>query len=154
MKTVRTLMAEGAQNLVVNTAILNSVLLAYSMCKDDNAGLSAENHLNEMESAFTDGDNNMQPTSRSYTLVLSAWSKSNCSYKFRRALSVLRRMDRMEKAQNKLVEVDAYALGLVINACGFSNDSVEVEAEAFSVAVKIYCTMTRKHDPNSLCFGK
>lgn len=150
LKLLRQLRQEyGASRLVVNVAVMNSVLGAWANCGDENAGKRAKNYLNEMEAI------DMQPDTRSYGLVLSAWSKSTCTDKFRRALRILRRMEQQEGNGNQQVCVDKYARSLVINACGFSNADAQVESEAFEIAVTKFDEMvgSDRNRPTSLSFG-
>lgn len=156
LKLIRQLKKDyGASKLVVNTSLMNSVLFSWSSCGDETAGNRAENLLDEMEASFKNGVTEMQPDSRSYGLVLSAWSKSTCVDKFRRALRILRRMEQQQESGNRFVSVDEHARSLVINTCGFSNAGTEIESDAFNVAVTIFHEMLDADHkrPSSLSFG-
>lgn len=156
LKLFRQLKQEhGASRLILTTSVMNSVLQAWANCGDENAGNRAEDYLDEMEASFNKGFSEMQPDSRSYGLVLSAWSKSPCTEKFRRALRVLRRMEQQQENGNQRVSVDEHARSLVINACGFSNAGAEIEFEAFVVACTLFDEMVDSdcNRPTSLTFG-
>ena len=126
------------KRLVVNTEMMNCILFAWAACGDGNAGQRAEAHLDDMENSFNNGSTELRPDARSYGLVISAWSKSSCSDKFRRALGVLRRLEKVERSGSFVAAADEHSRSLVINACGFSNTGVEVEKEAFEVAVQVF----------------
>jgi len=132
---------------------MNSVLFAWASCGDEDAGKRAQAYLDEMESSYFSGLLELQPDTRSYGLVLSAWSKSSCTDKYRRALQILRRMERQQK-KNPNVVVDEHARSLVINTCGFSNSGDDAsQTEAFEVAVTIFNEIVESHQPSSLSFG-
>jgi pentatricopeptide repeat protein len=91
----------GADQLEVNTGVMNCVLYAWASCGDDDAGRRADMLLRDMENRFDQGVLELRPNARSYCLVLSAWSKSGCFDKAERALEVLQRMEN-RYAENKL----------------------------------------------------
>lgn len=156
LNMMRQLITEfGVSKLIINTAVMNSVLFAWSNCGDENAGRISENYLNDMEKSYENGAMHLQPDSRSYGLVLSAWSKSSNSDKAHRALRILRRMEEQCKAGNTKVSVDEHAYSLVINTCAFSNSGLDIEREAFKIAVTVMSEMleSRNHCPTSLTFG-
>lgn len=137
-------------DLGVSTDVMNSVLFAWASCGDDDAGRHAESYLDEMERLCQSGDHSICPDTKSYQLVLSAWSKSNTFDKAPRALRVLRRM-----MSNPTVEVGEHAYSLVVNTCAFSNASVEAEREAFSIAVDLLDEMFKSDalHPRPLTYG-
>jgi hypothetical protein len=139
LKLIRTLNSEhGASKLIVDTNLMNSVIFAWASCGDENAAEKAEMYLDEMESAHRNGSVALRPDTKTYWTVLSAWAKSSCPEKFRRALAILRRMELQQQEGNQDVCVDEHARSLVINACGFSNTYSDTDAEAFSVACTIF----------------
>jgi hypothetical protein len=156
LKLTRELNEEyGASKLVVNTAILNSVIFAWLSCGDENAAVRADVYLERMERQFENGVRGFCPDSKSYLLVLSAWSKSNSPEKPQRALAVLRRMINQCQNGNHKVHADEHAYSLVINACAFSNAGPETESEAFDIAVIVLNEMVASKDvhPTSLTYG-
>lgn len=146
---------QGAPKNFISTAVMNSVLFAWSNSGDEEAGFRAENYLDEMEASFQNGVIEMQPDSKSYTLVISAWSKSSNVDKFRRALLVLRRMEHQQQTGNMQILIDEHPRSLVINACAFSNFGGEIELEAFNVACTLFDEILNatNSQPTSLCFG-
>jgi hypothetical protein len=139
LKLIRTLNSEhGASKLIVDTNLMNSVIFAWASCGDENAAEKAEMYLNEMESAYRNGSVALRPDTKTYWTVLSAWAKSSCPEKFRRALAILRRMELQQQEGNQDVCVDEHARSLVINACGFSNTYSDADVEAFYVACTIF----------------
>lgn len=146
---------DGAKNLVVDSSVIYNVLFAWSISGDEDAGLRAELHLDNMERKFEAGNQNMKPDIRSYGLVLNAWSKSNCFDKARRALNVIKRMEVQQQKANTNVRPNEHCLSLVINACAFTNSGPEAEAEAFQIAVSVFDRMLDSDDcrPSSLAYG-
>ncbi len=147
----------GCSHLVAHTAVMNSVLMAHatSAAKEEQASFRAEELLLDMERSYAAGDASLQPDTKSYGLVLSAWSKSCSSHKARRALQLLRRMEQAQREGNDRVKVDEHAYSLVINTCAFCNDAIDVEIDAFEIAVQIFDEMLSSSDnsPSSLTYG-
>jgi hypothetical protein len=108
-----------------------------------------------MERSCSSGDADTRPDSRSYMLVLSAWSKSASFDKAERSLAILRRMEEQVERGNPRVAVEEHAYSLVINACAFSNASEEAEAKAFRIAVTVFDKILRSKSirPESLTYG-
>lgn len=139
----------------VHLLVWRSLLFAWATCGDENSGHHAERHLDEMERSCANGDVGMCPDSRSYMLVLSAWTKSAAFDKAERALAVLRRMEEQVRLGNPRVAVEEHAYSLVINACAFSNASEEAEAKAFRIAVAVFDEILNSMTirPESLTYG-
>lgn len=136
-------------NICLNREVMNSVLHAWSSSGDDDAGRRADAHLNEMEPL------GISPDTRSYELVLSAWSKSSSVDKARRSLEVFRRMEDDVRKGSRFVSLDDHAYSLVINACAFSNQNKESELEAFDIALELFNELldSKTLCPSSLTFG-
>jgi hypothetical protein len=155
---------ELQNNLVADTAIMNSVLFSWANSGDGEAGRLAEAHLNDMEQEQESRDDSRRiriqtaiaPDAKSYEYVLNAWSKSNAFDKARRALLVLRRL---EKKKDLLLQMDTkaneYAHSLVINACAFSsNADPATQLEAFNIAVSVFDQLALNGTASSsLTFG-
>jgi pentatricopeptide repeat protein len=144
MKELRQL--DGSSNLKIDATVLTSVMLAWSHSGHEQAGQKAEYHLDTMERKFADGEELMRPTTRSYGIALSAWTRSFEDRKAFRALQVLRRMEAQIRDGNVAVSANPFIKSLVINACSFSNRSPEDEAEAFHVAVLVFEEMVEAPD--------
>lgn len=147
----------GCFHMVANTAVMNSVLMAYatSAAKNEQASFRAEELLNEMERGYAAGVASLRPDTKSYGLVMSAWSKSCSAHKARRALQLLRHMEKIQREGNDQAQVGEHAYSLVINTCAFCNDAVDVEMDAFEIAVQIFDEMLSSSDksPSSLTYG-
>jgi hypothetical protein len=145
----------GAKRLIINTALVNSVLFAWSNSGDSNAGNRAAAHVDYMEIEYAAGNTDLMPDTRSYSLLLSAISKSSNQEKAMRAREVIERMRDQTKNGNTAVSVDEHHYSLAINACAFSNADVESEIEAFQIAIRIFDELIGDHDlqPTSLTFG-
>jgi hypothetical protein len=156
LKLIRNLRDEySSPKMKVSTAVMNSVLLAWVNSGAENSGYRADLHLAEMEASYRNGDNALQPDTRSYGLALSAWSKSNSPEKARRALELLRHMEQQQSEGNNQVHVDEHAYSLVINTCAFCNAAVDVEIDAFDIAVSLFDEMLESsgRQPSSLTYG-
>jgi hypothetical protein len=145
----------GADKLIVDSTVLYSVLFAWVASGDDNAGRRAELHLDDMERKYEAGNELLKPVTRSYGLVLNAWSKSVAFDKAHRALGILKRMEEQERKGNADVKANEHAHALVINACAFTNSGIEAEAEAFKIAIATLDKMIASTDcrPSSLTYG-
>jgi pentatricopeptide repeat protein len=145
----------GANELEVNSSVMNSVLNAWASCGDDNAGRRADALLQEMEEKFDDGCAELKPNARSYCLVLSAWSKSGSQNKAEKALEILNRMQKRYAAGKLYARPGEHPHSLVINACAFSNCSPAFEIAAFKIAVDVMTKMTKTDhlSPSSVTFG-
>ena len=156
LKLIQDLSEEyNTPKLVINTAVINSVMLAWANSGDECAAHHAEFHLQEMETSFEHGKMELQPDTRSYGLVLSAWSKSSNPEKAKRSLELYRHMEEVQKQEGSDVHVCEHAASLVINACAFSNAAPEDEAAAFEIAVSLFDEMLSSDDkkPSSLTYG-
>ena len=142
-------------DMLVTTAVMNSVLFAWANSGDENAGYRAMAHLEDMEMQYKIGRLELQPDTKSYGYVLSAWTKSSSPDKARRALQVLRRMEQQQNDGDKAVKVDEHAYSLVINTCAFCNAGLEAQREAFDIAVSLFDQMLSSSDrkPSSLAYG-
>jgi len=136
----------GSSKIRIDANILSSVMLAIANSNDELAGQKAEYHLEAMERKFSQGDERMRPTTRSYGIALSAWTRSPMEGKAQRALAVLRRMEDQIKNGNKEVSFNPFAKSLVINACSFSNRSSREEAEAYQIAIQVFEEMVESTD--------
>lgn len=147
----------GCSHLVARTSVMNHVLMAWaaSASKDAQASFRAEKLLNEMERSYAAGVTLLQPDTKSYGLVLSAWSKSCSAQKARKALKLLRHMEKVQLEGNDRVQVDEHAYSLVINTCAFCNDAIDVETDAFEIAVDLFDEMlsSSEKSPSSLTYG-
>ena len=145
----------GAKRLHVNTNLMNSVLFAWANSGDANAGNRASSHLDYMEAEFAGGNQELRPDTRSYSLLLSAISKSSGQGKARKALDVIHRMKEQIQLGNDAVVLDEHHFSLAINACGFSNADVDSEIEAFQIAIKLFDEVISSSylTPTSLTFG-
>jgi pentatricopeptide repeat protein len=156
LKLIRDLNEMHNTQMTVTTTVMNSVLYAWANSGEDSAGQRAEFHLDEMETRYYFGNDALKPNSKSYGYVISAWSKSKSPEKAQRALRVLRRLETQGKIDgNDLVVVDDHAYSLVVNACAFCNGAVDVEREAFDIAVSLLNEMMASSTvvPSSLTFG-
>jgi len=125
-------------HLQIDRTFINSVLFAWANCGDSNAGIHASAHLAEMELAYKRGNVAMRPDSKTYSLVLSAWSTSVAPEKAKNALSIIEAMKQQINEGNPDVVLDEHHFALAINACAFSNSGVEAENEAFRIAARLF----------------
>jgi len=121
----------------ISCDLINSVLMAWASCGDPAAGSMAEKHLEEMEQEYNNGNVMLRPDSRSYSLVLSAWSTSSSPNKGAKALHILNAMKK-QVASNPDVVLDEHHYGLCINTCAFSNADIQAENEAFQIALMLF----------------
>eukprot|EP00977_Amphora_coffeiformis_P001907 scaffold362_cov176-Amphora_coffeaeformis.AAC.33 len=144
----------GAKRLNVNTALLNSVLFAWANSGDTNSSKAAA-HVEYMENEYAAGNVELRPDTRSYSLLLSAISKSTGHDKARKALDVINRMKEQIRRGNQGVTMDEHHYSLAINACAFSNADIDSEVEAFQIATKLFEEVMNTPDlqPTSLTFG-
>ena len=155
--------AYNASRIEVNTGVLNCVLQSWAECIGHNdAGTRAEHILDLMEKKTATGTYIMAPNSRSYNLVIRAWSKAPISKhpdKAKRALAVL------ERAKNSDLDVhletipSEYSYSLVLQACAFSESTDSItEKRAFKIAVDIMDELlhdvpVNRTEPSSATYG-
>lgn len=156
LREIRRLKADHPDlSLTIDTKVMNSVLFAWSICGDEDAGRRAEEHLDEMERSCEGGEFSMQPDTKSYELVLSAWSKSSSFDKAKRSLRVLNRMQAQSVKDGRRVRVGEHSYALVINACAFSNSCAETELTAFNISTRLFDEMLQSETlrPTALTIG-
>lgn len=112
-------------------------------------------HVDYMEREYANGNQELRPDTRSYSLFLSAVSKSTGSEKAKTALDVMERMKKQIQQGNPDVAIDEHHYSLAINACAFSNADVESEAEAFKIAASLFdeVVISSVLEPSSLTYG-
>ena len=145
----------GAKRLCINTALMNSVLYAWASSGDPNAGNRAANHVEYMENESARGNLELRPDTRTYSLLLSAISKSSSQDKAEKALDVINRMKEQKNLGNNGVIIDEHHYSLAINACAFANADVDSEIEAFKIATRLFDELVTDPTlkPTSLTYG-
>jgi len=130
----------NATDLEVNTGVMNTVLNSYLASANPNAGSRANALLNDMEErSDVEGETGVQPNSRTYSLVMSIWSKLEASDKADQSLKILLRTEergRQQKLQSPHPPND-FLHSIVMNACAFTSGSAEAEKRAFQIAVQV-----------------
>ena len=90
--------------------------------------------MSHMESQYCgEGNNAMQPNTRSCGLVLSTLVKSAHSDKARRARNVLARM-RVAATTNEFITMNVHCYNAVLNAAAFTDGGMDARTEAFNIA--------------------
>lgn len=80
----------------------------------------AENTLNFMHEAFTNGSVDVRPTTRSYNLVLNAYARSRRKDAWKRARDILLHMETLYNEGDELLRPTTESWNSVLNCFGFS----------------------------------
>lgn len=103
--SAKRLQKAGAKLLNIDTQLINSVLNAWAVCGDESSGFRADKRLQDIEKVYNAGGS-VAPNSRSYCLVLRAWSNTHSPAKFERSVDVYRRMQMQERNGNRHVSIE------------------------------------------------
>ena len=134
-----------------NAVICNAVIAAWAASGDNGAGEIAEKILDNMESSYEDGNDEIKPNGRTYAGVINAWAKSRSSVKAQRAHDILCRMKSSTYCKPSCLHAS-----LCINACAFIHNGSEKERkDAFEIARSTLNELYNCHydQPNAFAFG-
>jgi pentatricopeptide repeat protein len=145
-----------ADKVEVNTGVLNVVLHSWLCSGNEKAGYRVNALLEDMEMrADVEGQMELQPNARSYSLALTVWSKMKSSDKAEQAFRILKRTkERVEKGL-LFVPRNDHLDCLVVNTCAFTSGDKHVEERAFQIAVEVMRTLIEETDfaHASITFG-
>lgn len=150
VRTMRKLKRQyNLDELEINTGVMNNVLNAWSCSGHENAGYRADAILDDMETrADLEGETDVLPNARTYSLLMTIWSKMKVGHKAERALEILNRMNE-RKEQGKLnFPANDLSHSIIMNACAHTKADVETEERVFQIAVKMMTELLRGDNPS------
>lgn len=102
-----------------------TVMDAYAKCANINAVEEAENLMKELEDLHAANPHNiaLQPNTKTYTTMITAWSRTNMEHSPYKAQEILQRMKEMSKKSGSLVKPNARTFTSVISSWARSHDS-------------------------------
>lgn len=145
-----------AEKVEINTGVLNVVLHAWLSSGHEKAGYRASSLLKDMETkADIEGEIELLPNARSYSLVLSCWSKMKSIDKAEQAVKILNHAKERENKGLLSLPKNDHLHSLVVNTCAFTNGDIDSEKRAFEIAVQIMKELINETDidPTSTLFG-
>lgn len=156
LKNMKELNKYGAEEVEVNTGVMNVVLNAWLCSGHEKAGYRVNALLEDMERrSDVEGQNELQPNARSYSLALTVWSKMKSSDKAEQAYRILKRTKEREDNGLLFVPRNDYLHALVVNTCAFTRGDKDVEERALQIAVEVMKNLLGETDivTNSVTFG-
>jgi pentatricopeptide repeat protein len=135
----------NAKDLDINTGVMNTVLNCYLASGNPKAGHRANELVKDMEKrSDIEGEKDVQPNARTYSLVMSIWSKLETSDKAEQTLRVL--MHTEERARDSKLpqpnHPNDFLHAIVMNACAFTTGDEDAEKRAFQIAVQVLTEVT------------
>jgi hypothetical protein len=124
-------------------AVYSSVMKAYA---GDGSAADVERIYQRMEKAFADGNYRAEPDSRSCSILLHAWAKSEDPEKAFRTRQLLVDMFKAYESGNVNMMPNVQCYNAALNSCAFSDSKSEkVNTEVVRLAIETVIDMERYH---------